>query len=256
MTKTSKILAFVQERGQAAASEVAAALGIEAKQASSILLQMMRRGVVNRSISRMSASNTPVYMYTCSKDPVVSSLAPVVSVDTPQVHDEVAVAVPKPKRNKAAGLDVLVDHIAAMVAKQLANKIKTRLVRELENMMPVEDDVAVDLTPLMDKLAAHPPKAEAATRKPVVGVAGLLPVQAGELSVEFGECMDLRFWDSDQPLDKLKALAKGCDVVFLHTRHAKHSHDQYLVVNGANIQRVTGGLSNMRDAMTKYFVEV
>lgn len=99
------------------------------------------------------------------------------------------------------------------------------------------------------------PQAEK-VRKPHVLIAGLLPVQAGTLVAEFADTFDMSFWTSDETVHKLKSMAAGADVVFLHTRHMRHATDEIVQSAGIRIVRVTGALSAMREALTRYYVEL
>jgi hypothetical protein len=136
----------------------------------------------------------------------------------------------------------------------VVNKVKTRLARELEALLPPpKPDQEPDIAPLIARLNA-PVQVEAEVqRMPRVGVVGLLPVQAGELTSEFADALDLRFANTDKTAN-LAAL-KGCDVIFLHTRHMSHAADQYLKTLGVELRRVTGGVSKLRDELTNYFVK-
>lgn len=196
------------------------------------------------------------------------------------------VSIPKTKHSKTKGqressLDALVDQIAAQLVHSVVARVKSQLVTELGRMLPApakapevkaevqpeivqeveEADVAVDAEPTAPVFIASPPKLpvieQAQPRKPRVGITGLLPQQAGMIQSEFCDTFDITFWN-DRNGDghgTLRAMGKGCDIVFFHKNHANHTTQDTLKNVGANFVIVGGGMSQLRDALTKYYVE-
>jgi hypothetical protein len=199
----------------------------------------MERREIGRTITKQ-----PIYGYWVVGD----KTAPKAKQEAPFVEERV------PSTKKPSTLDQLVDQIAAQLAKQVVNKVKTRLARELEAMLPApQHDQEPDIAPLIERLSLPAHVDVGVKRLPRVGIVGLMPVQAGELTSEFADALDLRFANTDKTAN-LAAL-KGCDVIFLHTRHMSHAADQYLKTLGVELRRVTGGVSKMRDELTNYFVK-
>lgn len=96
------------------------------------------------------------------------------------------------------------------------------------------------------------PSRPAKIRKPRIGIVGLLPTQNGVVSEKLAGAVDLEFWNDHQGQGSLEALARGCDAVFLHTRHAGHATDNALKAAGANVVRCTGGVTNILNNIQAY----
>ena len=204
------------------------------------------------------------------------------------------VSIPKTKQSKTKGhhktqhessLDALVDQIAAQLVHSVVARVKSQLVTELGRMLPApakapevkaevqpevqpevvqemeEADVAVDAEPTAPVFISSPPKLpvieQAQPRKPRVGITGLLPQQAGMIQSEFCDTFDITFWN-DRNGDghgTLRAMGKNCDIVFFHKNHATHNTQDILKNVGANFVVIGGGMTQLRDALTKYYVE-
>lgn len=105
------------------------------------------------------------------------------------------------------------------------------------------------------RLIAYEPNKEAKKpkkRKPKIGIVGLMPIQAGNVSSQFASYADFSFWNDGDDLRSLDAMA-NCDVVFLHTSHMSHKTQERLEAKRANLVPVGGGSSSMKAAMQKYF---
>jgi len=200
------------------------------------------------------------------------------------------VSIPKTKHSKhktqhESSLDALVDQIAAQLVHSVVARVKSQLVTELGRMLPAPakapevkaeiqpevvqemeevekaDDVVMEPEPSPCRFTMSPPKLpvieQAQPRKPRVGITGLLPQQAGMIQSEFCDTFDITFWN-DRNGDghgTLRAMGKGCDIVFFHKNHANHTTQDILKNVGANFVIVGGGMSQLRDALTKYYVE-
>ena len=83
----------------------------------------------------------------------------------------------------------------------------------------------------------------------------MLPVHFGNLVTEFSNTFDLSYWNdragnSDR---QLQDYSQNCEVVFWHTSHCSHSAEAIVKKYSKKIVKVSGGLSNMRVALTNYY---
>lgn len=253
MSTTSNIVDFIKSHPGTTNADISVAIGITSQQASgftSYIIKQPKFGITAKVVSR-TLSNVPINgFYHKASDNV-----PKASDNVPKATTapEIVEAAAKPRKAKPSFLDSMIDELAASIAAQLAGKVKTRLIAELERFTPTTAPAPeIQVAELLGKLALPAPAPASTKRLPKVGVVGLLPIQAGEISAEFGASMDLTFWDGGDH-SALKSMAKNCDVVFIHTRHARHSWDQTLQSHGTNIQRVTGGVSNLKHAVMAHF---
>jgi hypothetical protein len=252
LTKADQIRAVIQLHPNITNRRIAELVpGVSQPYAATQTGLMHKRGEVNRTVVAKQATGRPVFGYTYAL-----MAPPPVAVPVPKVAAETKYEELELPTTKSKGLDALVEDIAAQLAKVLVRKVKSKLTRELEKMIPaLPSPESMDTEAVIEVLSAEKPKLDPDKRKPVVGVVGLLPVQAGEISAEFADVLDLRFAEGGQT-NVLKSMATQCDVVFIHTRHMSHSDEKLLLSRGANIRRVTGGVSNLKDAMTTYFVSL
>lgn len=86
-------------------------------------------------------------------------------------------------------------------------------------------------------------------RKPKVLVAGLLPAQANEISSEFDKLVELRFWHTDESKDKLRTLAKNCNLAVGVTNFLSHPADASLQSLAPTYVRHTGGITRLKDTI-------
>ena len=132
---------------------------------------------------------------------------------------------------------------------RITDQVMARVMEELERRVA---ELPIDYLQLSQRFKQGG-SSTTTSRLPIIGVVGLLPNQAGELTSEFHDCLDLRFWNDDGS-PKLKALAHHCELVILHTRHSSHSTDEILKGEKANILRVTGGVTSIKRALEEYFI--
>lgn len=246
MTKAEQIREYIAANPGVTNRQIAFAFGLTVGNIGGITNYMAVRAakptLERREVGR-TITNQPIYAYW----PVA-----VKQEVTPKAKDSF-VEKRVSEKKKPSTIEQLVDQIAAQLAQQVVSKVKVRLTRELEALIPAVTPAEPDLAPLIQRLSAPQVVQCEKARLPRVGVVGLLPVQAGELTNEFADALDLRFATADRTAD-LAAL-KGCDVIFLHTRHLSHAADQYLKTFGVELRRVTGGVSKLKDELTAYFVK-
>ena len=258
-TLASRILGYIDTHPGHKVSEIAKALDASISNVSSTLTHKFKRGLVRRALVARTLTGAPIYgYYAPNSDNVVCTSENVVcKPPKAQRKQKVVAADPLDTFLKAAARE-LVDGLFVRVRKEIASR-KGELLQSLtgesvESGLASPPQVALEAVVPLTLPKLVPPVHETRTTLRRIGVIGLLPQQCGELQKEFGDCLDLTFWN-DGPQSSLKALAVRCEAVFLHTRHMSHVTDEALKHAGANIIRVTGGTHNMKEAITKYFVE-
>ena len=152
----------------------------------------------------------------------------------------------------------------------LSNKIKANLQVSAETILnklnqqitEVTKDIALNSfskestgTEVVQQPPTPPTENKPKVRLPKVCVAGVLPVHFGNLVTEFSNTFDLSYWNdrtgnSDR---QLQDYSQNCEVVFWHTSHCSHSAEAIVKKYSKKIVKVSGGLSNMRVALTNYY---
>lgn len=155
------------------------------------------------------------------------------------------IIVATPPEPASVDLNMVVESLSIRIVEQ----VMARVMEELERRIV---ELPIDYFQLAQRFKPEG-SFTSTSRLPIIGVVGLLPNQAGELTSEFHDCLDLRFWNDDGS-SKLKALAHHCELVILHTRHSSHSTDEILKGEKANILRVTGGVTSIKRALEEYFI--
>ena len=161
---------------------------------------------------------------------------------TPSTHltenRQAPLALPEPP--PALSLDSMADQLVAVVLGPLMSLVENKLKAELPRRMEA----------LVASALPAPPK----PKKLKVCIVGLLPQQAGFISQEFGDVFDLSFWKDDDP-KRLRAYAKGCDVLYGMADFISHSHHDLVAAGGGKLIPVHGGMTSLRDVLTKRYVE-
>lgn len=172
--------------------------------------------------------------------------------------------IEQPAEKKSASNDVTgkskkpndksLDDILSSFADQLATTLVDRVVDKLKASIETKLREAVP-----QALPTLPKRDEALKPAPLmkVCITHLLPQQAGMLAQEFGQAFDLRFWNdkTGDGVSTLKSLGVTCDYVLHHTDHASHATDGILKSIGARVIRVSGGMTRLRDELTRLYVE-
>lgn len=237
MNQVQAIRDFVRANPGCTSIDIAKAIGCDTARASARMSMLAKAGEATSTVGSHTLSKRPVHLWTMTAATQPSKRE---YVSSPKVE---------------SSLDALIESMAEGLVAALVTKVKAKLPVALAGVSP-----ATHLTMLtapqeiVASVVLPPPEPapEARTVKPRIGVVGLLPQQAGILQEKFGQHIDLVFWKDDGNA-KLKAMAEGCEVVFLHTRHCSHANDQMLKLYKANIRRVTGGVSNMELTIRAYF---
>lgn len=173
--------------------------------------------------------------------------------------------------------EILVKQIQTRLEKELlvftetlSNKIKANLQVSTETILnklnqqitEVTKDIALNSfskesseAEVVQQPPALPIENKPKVRLPKVCVAGVLPVHFGTIVTEFGNTFDLCYWNdragnSDR---QLQDYSQSCEVVFWHTSHCSHSAEAIVKKYSKKIVKVSGGLSNMRTALSNYY---
>lgn len=248
MVTRNQIVEFVRSSPGCRSAEVGQALNIPTNIAATRLKQILDAGYLTRTPLDISTRGTTIYGYYTPEG--VEGLVKQERIAVAQASAPRSLDVPI----KVTSLDAILSDFVGSFAKSLAGAIveqlKPRLEMELRQALPAA--LPAPIAPLM------PQNQEVVTyRKRRIGVTGLLPQQAGAIQQEFGDTFDISFWNdrNGDGLSKLKSIGIGCEAVFVHIAHASHKTDQTLKSVGAKLVRVNGGLSQMRDTLTRYYVE-
>lgn len=240
MSRAQMIRQYVTTHPGKTCKEIAEALGIPIGTVSGTTTVEFKEGRMSRVLVGRTLSNAPVYGYAITDTETV--------VSTPET------VVSKPKRSaKPAVLDTLLDQFASNIAMSLVERVKDRLIEELQSIVP---QVETQSRPLLEEIQARIAVAVPAVadkRKKVV-IVGLLPSQAGHITNEFHDAFDLRFVESGDKPGRVKDAAKDADGVFLFSSKLGHHVEESLKSMGKPFTRIMGGMTQLRDALTAMYV--
>lgn len=93
------------------------------------------------------------------------------------------------------------------------------------------------------------PTGDPKVKKTRVVVAGALNDQAKHLETLFGQKLDIRFWSKDQSNDTLKSMLKNADAAVGMVGFLSHAHDAVLKASKVPYQPVSGGVSQVKQAL-------
>lgn len=141
--------------------------------------------------------------------------------------------------------------LSELFADKIASLILGRVVSRVKDVL---EEVAIGGGGVEDLIEALTPYDPSRAAKPRILVVGLLPAQKHLIQQEFSSDLDLRFAESNVIHKLLRQKMQGCEHTFLMTNFVSHSLDAVVSNSGASYQRVTGGMSVLRDAITDYFL--
>lgn len=145
-----------------------------------------------------------------------------------------------------------IDFLAPLVAQM----IRHPLVRAELDDYAAHRSAQQALTPLEPALSSwRPASSEPSSGKPRILVAGLLASQAGEVSKELADKVELKFWSTDESKEMLRILAKNCQVAVGVTNFISHSADSSLKSLAPKYVRYTGGVSKLKDKLREVALE-
>ncbi len=121
----------------------------------------------------------------------------------------------------------------------------------------VELDIAIEpADPIKPQTCNASPANPTQARRKRVLVVGLLPGQQDLITREFGRELDLRFVTSDaQVSNRAKELSHSSDAAILMTKLVSHAAEDIIKSRGGRLIRVSGGLSQLKGALTQFYCE-
>jgi len=170
-------------------------------------------------------------------------------------------ASPSPSVAMPASWLHALDALAEGLARHIIARVRSELALGLRAMTPPEPapEVLVEPTPVVEAPATDAPAPRAAEpqapRKRVM-IVGLLPGQQNTITREFGRELDLRFITSDaQASNRASELSRRSDAAVLMTKFVSHTAENIIRAGGGRLIRVSGGMSQLRDALTRLYCE-
>lgn len=184
-------------------------------------------------------------------------------------------ALPAPQSSAATAEDKLPERGSlsgslASLAHALAGSIAEAFGAELRRALQSKLDEVVTALPAQLALPAAPaaPAAETVTDAVVVSPApqpeakltvtifGLLDAQAAMIDSEFGRDLNLRYVRaSDAASQRARGLIRTSDYVVTMTGFISHSTEDLIRSMGAKLIRVSGGMTSLRNELTRLYVE-
>jgi hypothetical protein len=139
-----------------------------------------------------------------------------------------------------------IDSMVEQFANSIAEVIAARIVGALNVQLPTQIDALID-----QYKNGGAPKKEAL---PKVIVAGLLPQQAGLMVAEFGKELNFAFIEQTEASNskRIDALLESHPMVFAMVGFMNHSLDGKLNKGATVYQRISGGLTSLRNALREY----
>lgn len=246
--------------------KLASALGCRPDHISKMLYAMVQSGALRDEEAAFEGKKTKAYFRTRTAlyktrrpKPVAKAAKPAkpqpgtVLPETTKAPREKA--PPRPVETDDASLGLLqgVDRLATDLAERLAAYVAQQVVLRLnEALGSLAESLPAPGQPLPP--LAMLPVAPSKPRKKRVLIIGLLPQQAGLVSTEFGEALDLSFAGADDNVGKIKAQAAQAGEVLAMTKFISHSCED-LVKAHPGYSRVAGGMSALRDKLLAIFSE-
>ena len=102
------------------------------------------------------------------------------------------------------------------------------------------------IAPVLRRLA-HPSRVK--LRRVIV--AGMLNSQAKTIEAAFKDKLDLRFWSKDQSADTLKSMLSHADAAIGMVGFLSHSHDAVLKSSKVTYVPVSGGVTQVKQALER-----
>ncbi len=138
--------------------------------------------------------------------------------------------------------DIKMQDYLLNIEKNIENKVIDR-INNLENKIMRADTPALPST-------AKPYVSNAKKRKVII--VGLLNNQFNEIKKDYKTLIDLKLWNTDSSIPKLKSMITYADNVIMLTNFVSHEVDNIIKITTKNFTRVTGGLSTIREELNKF----
>lgn len=131
------------------------------------------------------------------------------------------------------------------------DEVVTALPAQLALPAPVADTVDAEPVP-----RATEPAAPHTAAKLTVTIFGLLDAQAAMIDSEFGRDLNLRYVrSSDAASQRARGLIRTSDYVVTMAGFISHSTEDLIRSMGAKLVRVSGGMTSLRNELTRLYVE-
>lgn len=231
-SKMSRVREYVESRHDGVkARQIAEALGMDRNNVTSMLSQLK-----NRLYRELDYTSEPPSYIWFPKEVAGSRCSPVPpTVDSP--------LVPAPARKTYSGLmDVAVEAAIGVLVSEFAEKLEQRLPLALEDKM-------------REVVNRQSPKVQVAQpKKKSVCVVGLLPVQAGMISTEFGDVFDFRFIEASERNGHMKSSVASSDTTIVMAGFVSHATCELIKTQCDKPEYVHGGMTKLRDVLTGMYV--
>lgn len=251
MVTRHDIVEFIRANPNCNTTALSGHFGFNVNQAATRMKQLFDQGYVTRHSIGVNSYGHPLYVYNAHANVEGKTKRERLHIVQPaqtKTYDK-----PISDQSLDSLVGEFVQSFASTLATAIVGQLKPRLEEELKRALP-----AALPSPAITQQDPHKPvEVIQKARLPRIGVTGLLPQQAGMIQQEFCDTFDITFWNdrNGDGQGSLKAMGIGCEVVFYHVNHASHTTENALKAVGAKIIHVNGGMSQMRDALTKYYVE-
>lgn len=249
MTLTQKLIDAVKANPGATSATLSELVQHPRTSVNPMLSQLTKRGVLSRTHAGKTPTNVPYYAYFPAGTTLPNDQEPLSNVKEPLSNVKEKPAKRRPKPADPLDLNALVDTLASSLAdtlaQQVAVKLKDKLVQQLHAHLPRLTPPPQVFSPIINE-----PRVD----KRKVLIAGLLPQQAGMIQAEFGDVFDLAFW-KDESLQALKHRAESADVTITFTSKIGHAAESAIKTTSTEYHRCVGGMTSLRDMLTKMYVE-
>lgn len=243
--KLKDLLAFIKANPGATSKDVALKFNITVTSSANRLYMSWKRKEITRVVKDM------MYSYYIAKSEPVTVTPESFKAPEPTVIATKTLTLKDSKPTLESMVSSFASTFAKSIAEAIVEQLKPRLEEELKILLPTA-------LPLVSPKEPKQPEVKIVrTSLPKIGICGLLPQQFAIIKTEFQDTFDLSCWNehSGSGTGSLKAMGGSCEAVFIHTNHISHNVEEVLRTVRAKCVRVGGGMSSMRDALTKYYVE-
>ena len=177
----------------------------------------------------------------------------------PQPIEDIALAASYAPSGIASVLPLhqLMDSIAKIMAGEIMHRLSVEMTGLAANMVERLKAGAESAAPTPEELAARIANAAAPVKKrlPAVLIVGLRPTQAGQISMEFNDVFDLRFWSEGEAPELLKHNCKNAEHVYVVTSRISHGTRYQLNSLKVPFFEASRGMTQLRSELTDLFVK-
>ncbi|WP_395138385.1 hypothetical protein [Schlegelella aquatica] len=195
---------------------------------------------------------------------VAPAAPPVERAALPAPQSSAATAEDKlPERGSLSGsLASLAHALAGSIAEAFGAELRRALQSKLDEVVTALPAQLALPAPVADTVDAEPapravePAAPHTAAKLTVTIFGLLDAQAAMIDSEFGRDLNLRYVrSSDAASQRARGLIRTSDYVVTMAGFISHSTEDLIRSMGAKLVRVSGGMTSLRNELTRLYVE-